>query len=78
MFVSGVLNDQKTRTFTQYLSNAVVQIFNDFLNKRERERERENDPANKKRFRNIWVWLYEGLVELNVVGRYAYVRHWAF
>ena len=25
-------------------------------------------PANKKRFRNIRVWLYEGLVELNVVG----------
>ena len=25
-------------------------------------------PANKKRFWNIWVWLYEGLVELNVVG----------
>ena len=41
MLVSGVLNDQKTRTFTQYLSNAVVQNFNDFLNKRERERERE-------------------------------------
>ena len=41
MLVSGVLNDQKTRTFTQYLSNAVVQNFNDFLNKREREGERE-------------------------------------
>ena len=25
-------------------------------------------PANKKRFWNIWVWLYEGLVELNGVG----------
>ena len=36
-----VLNDQKTRTFTQYLSSAVVKNFNDFLNKRERERERE-------------------------------------
>ena len=41
VYVSGVLNDQKTRTFTQYLSNAVVQNFNDFLNKREREGERE-------------------------------------
>ena len=43
----GVLNDQKTRTFTQYLLNAVVPNFNDFLNKREREiermRERENE-----------------------------------
>ena len=29
--------------FTQYLSNVVVQNFNDFLNKRERERERENE-----------------------------------
>ena len=37
----GVLNDQKTNIFTQYLSNAVVQNFNDFLNKRERERENE-------------------------------------
>ena len=37
----GVLNDQKTSTFTQYLLKAVVQNFNDFLNKRERERERE-------------------------------------
>ena len=37
----GVLNDQKTRTFSQYLSNAAVQNFNDFLNKRERERENE-------------------------------------
>ena len=26
------------------------------------------NPANKKRFWNIRVWLYEGLVELNVVG----------
>ena len=43
MLVSIVLNDQKTRIFTQYLSNAVVQNFNDFLNKRERERERENE-----------------------------------
>ena len=46
MLVSpGVLNDQKTPTFTQYLSNAVVQNFNDFLNKREREimREGENE-----------------------------------
>ena len=34
----GVLNDQKTRTFTQHLSNAVVQHFNDFWNKIERER----------------------------------------
>ena len=41
VLVSGVLNDQKMRTFTQYLSNAVVQNFNEFLNKRERERERE-------------------------------------
>ena len=39
----GVLNDQKTRTFTQYLLSAVVQNFNDFLNKREIERERENE-----------------------------------
>ena len=43
MLVSGVLNGQKTRTFTQYPSNAVVQNFNDFLNKRERERERERE-----------------------------------
>ena len=41
VLVAGVLNDQTTRTFTQYLSNAVVQNFNDFLNKRERERTRE-------------------------------------
>ena len=34
----GVLNDQKTRTFSQYLSNAAVQNFNDFLIKRERKR----------------------------------------
>ena len=34
---------RKTNTFTQYLSNAVVQNFNDFLNKRERERERERE-----------------------------------
>ena len=25
-------------------------------------------PANKKRFQNVLLWLYEGLVELNVVG----------
>ena len=43
MLVSGVLNDQKTRTFTQYLSNPVVQNFNDFVNKRGRERERESE-----------------------------------
>ena len=43
MLVSGLLNDQKTRTFTQYLSNAVVQNFNDFLNKRKRERERTRE-----------------------------------
>ena len=42
VLVSGLLNEQKTRTFTQYLSNAVVQNFNDFLNKRKREGEREN------------------------------------
>ena len=45
----GVLNDQKTRTFTQYLSNAVVQNFNDFLNKRERERERENERTRERK-----------------------------
>ena len=39
----GVLNDQKTRTFTQFLLNAVVQNFNDFFNKRERERERDRE-----------------------------------
>ena len=39
----GVLNDNKTRTFTQYLSNAVVQNFNDFLRERKRERERERE-----------------------------------
>ena len=25
-------------------------------------------PANKKRFRNVRVWLLEGLVEHNIVG----------
>ena len=29
---------------------------------------RSEIPANKKRFWNIRGWLYEGLVELNVVG----------
>ena len=49
VLVSGVLNNQKTRIFTQYLSNAVVQNFNDFLNERERERERErmNESSNR-------------------------------
>ena len=45
----GVLNDQKTRTFTQYLSNAVVQNFNDFLKERERERERMRERENEKK-----------------------------
>ena len=47
VLVSRVFNDQKTCTFTQYLSNAVVQNFignfNDFLNKRERERVNESN-----------------------------------
>ena len=44
VLVSGVLNDQKTRILiTQYISNAVVQNFNDFLNKRERERMNESN-----------------------------------
>ena len=43
----GVLNDQKTRTFTQYLLNAVVQNFNDFLNKREREKEKMRERENE-------------------------------
>ena len=38
-----MIENQKTRTVTQYLSYAVVQNFNDFLNKREREKERENE-----------------------------------
>ena len=48
MFVAGVLNDQKTHTSTRYLSNAVVQNFNDFLNKRERERERERERVRER------------------------------
>ena len=48
MLVSlGVFNNQKTRTFTQYLSNAVVQNFNDFLNKREIEGERMRERKNE-------------------------------
>ena len=43
VLVSGLLNDQKMRTFTQFLSNADVQNFNEFLNKRERERERKRE-----------------------------------
>ena len=50
MLVAGVLNDQKTRTFTQYLSNAVVQNFNDFLKERERERERERENESNRDF----------------------------
>ena len=42
-----MIENQKTRTFTQYLSNAVVQNFNDLLNKRERERERENERTSE-------------------------------
>ena len=44
----GVLNDQKTRTFSQYLSNAAVQNFNDFLNKRERGREGERERERER------------------------------
>ena len=48
VLVSGVLNAQKMRTFTQYLSNAVVQNFNEFLNKREREREEERESERER------------------------------
>ena len=47
VLVSGLLNDQKTRTFTQYLSNAVVQNFNDSLNKRKGERENKREKENE-------------------------------
>ena len=50
VLVAGVLNDQKTRTFTQYLSNAVVQNFNDFLNKRERDFDRRSRDMMESRF----------------------------
>ena len=46
----GVFNDQKTRTFTQYLSNAIVQNFNDFLIKREKERMRERENESNHDF----------------------------
>ena len=39
---------KRVHLITQYLSNAVVQNFNDFLNKRERERERERENKREK------------------------------
>ena len=25
-----------------------------------------NNPVNRKRYRNVWVWLQKGLVEINI------------